>query len=106
MLEIRKTNAVTGISYLLPKLIGQSQAMRILLLGEPIDATEARRIQLVHEVVEDADFDARANELAGEHRQAADARLGSTQTAGVAAARPPFRRRDGAFAGYPPDARH
>ncbi len=56
----------TGISYLLPKLIGQSQAMRILLLGEPIDATEARRIQLVHEVVEDADFDARANELAGD----------------------------------------
>ena len=50
----------TGISYLLPKLIGQSQAMRILLLGEPIDATEARRIQLVHEVVEDARFDARA----------------------------------------------
>ena len=56
----------TGISYLLPKLIGQSQAMRILLLGEPIDATEARRIQLVHEVVEDADFDTRTNELASE----------------------------------------
>ena len=56
----------TGIAYLLPKLIGQSQAMRILLLGETIDATEARRIQLVHEVVEDADFDARGAELASE----------------------------------------
>ena len=58
--------AATGIAYLLPKLIGQSQAMRILLLGEPIDAMEARRIHLVHEVVEDADFDARANTLAGD----------------------------------------
>ena len=56
----------TGISYLLPKLIGQSQAMRILLLGEPIDATEARRIQLVHEVFADAEFDSRTNELASE----------------------------------------
>ena len=56
----------TGISYLLPKLIGQSQAMRILLLGEAIDATEARRIQLVHEVFAEADFDTRTNELASE----------------------------------------
>ena len=44
--RIRQGRApATGISYLLPKLIGQSQAMRILLLGEPIDATEARRIE-------------------------------------------------------------
>ena len=56
----------TGIAYLLPKLIGQSQAMRILLLGETIDATEARRIQLVHEIFADADFDTRTNELASE----------------------------------------
>ena len=56
----------TGIAYLLPKLIGQSQAMRILLLGETIDATEARRIHLVHEVFSDTDFDTRTNELASE----------------------------------------
>ena len=56
--------ASTGISYLLPKLIGLSQAMRILLLGEVIDAGEARRIQLLHEVVEDGAFDERAAELA------------------------------------------
>ena len=58
--------AATGISYLLPKLIGQSQAMRILLLGEILDALEAKRIQLVHEVVDDDAFDARAMELAEE----------------------------------------
>ena len=58
--------AATGISYLLPKLIGQSQAMRILLLGEILDAAEAERIQLVHEVVEDEAFDARARALAGQ----------------------------------------
>ena len=58
--------AATGIAYLLPKLIGQSQAMRVLLLGEVLDAAEARRIQLVHEVVDEAGFDARADELAAE----------------------------------------
>ena len=58
--------AATGITYLLPKLIGQSQAMRILLLGEILDALEAKRIQLVHEVVDDGAFDARAIELGEE----------------------------------------
>ena len=56
--------AATGIAYLLPKLIGQSQAMRILLLGEILDAAEAKRIQLVHEVADDEAFDARAREFA------------------------------------------
>lgn len=58
--------AATGIAYLLPKLIGQSQAMRILLLGEDLDAAEAKRIQLVHEVVDDDHFRDRAQELADE----------------------------------------
>ena len=58
--------AATGIAYLLPKLIGQSQAMRILLLGEILTAEAAKRIQLVHEVVDDKSFDARAIELAEE----------------------------------------
>lgn len=55
--------ANTGISYLLPKLIGQSQAMRILLLGERLTAEEAHRIHFVHEVVEDAEFDSHMEEL-------------------------------------------
>ena len=46
------TAASTGIAYVLPRLIGQSQAMRILLLGETLDAAEALRIRLVHQIVE------------------------------------------------------
>ena len=56
--------AATGIAYLLPKLIGLSQAMRVMLLGEVLSAAEAHRIGLVHEVAEEADFDARAEALA------------------------------------------
>lgn len=58
--------AATGIAYLLPKLIGQSQAMRLLLMGETIDALEAERIHLVHEVVDTADFETRTEALAAE----------------------------------------
>ena len=58
--------AATGIAYLLPKLIGLSQAMRVMLLGEVLSAAEAHRIGLVHEVVEDADFAARAEALAAD----------------------------------------
>ena len=56
--------AATGISYLLPRLIGLSQAMRVLLLGEMLDAAEALRIRLVHEVAADAVFESRAETLA------------------------------------------
>ena len=56
--------AATGIAYLLPRLIGLSQAMRILLLGEMLDGAEAQRIRLVHEVASDAEFQARADALA------------------------------------------
>ena len=56
----------TGIAYLLPKLIGQSQAMRLLLLGETVDALEAERIQLVHEVVDASVFEARAETFGAE----------------------------------------
>ena len=49
--------ASTGISYMLPKLIGQSEASRILLLGEEISAEEAKRIHFVHRVVTDDQYE-------------------------------------------------
>lgn len=56
--------AATGIAYLLPKLIGLSHAMRVMLLGEVLAAAEAHRIGLVHEVAAEAEFAARAEALA------------------------------------------
>ena len=48
--------ASSGVTYLLPKLIGQSQAMRILLLGDELDAQEMNRIHFVHKLVPDEDY--------------------------------------------------
>ena len=50
----------------LPRAIGVSRAMRMLLLGEPIDARTALEWGLVSEVVADADLRSRAEALAEE----------------------------------------
>ena len=41
-------HAATGITHVLPRLVGLSQAARLLLLGELIDGTEAARIGYVY----------------------------------------------------------
>ncbi|MHB1854621.1 MAG: enoyl-CoA hydratase/isomerase family protein [Acidimicrobiales bacterium] len=41
----------TGLTYVLPRLVGQSQAVRILLLGDCIPGPEAARIGLVYRSV-------------------------------------------------------
>jgi enoyl-CoA hydratase len=53
-----------GASQMLPRLVGYGQAMRMLLVGDPIDAETALRIGLVEEVVPDAGVLARIAELA------------------------------------------
>ncbi|MCO8245126.1 enoyl-CoA hydratase-related protein [Haladaptatus sp. AB643] len=49
----------------LARLVGEGQAMRLVLSGEIIDAEEAREIGLVDEVREDEEFEDRVYELAG-----------------------------------------
>src|SRR3984885_4898558 len=53
-----------GTSYLLPKIVGAGVARELMLTGRIIDATEAYRIKLVHEVVAPDDLMPAALKLA------------------------------------------
>jgi enoyl-CoA hydratase len=53
-----------GASQMLPRLVGVGQAMRLLLIGEPVDAETALKIGLVEEVVADAEVAPRVQALA------------------------------------------
>ena len=53
-----------GASQTLPRLIGQGQALRLLMLGDPIDAAEALRLGLCEEVVPQAALLERARAVA------------------------------------------
>jgi len=54
-----------GISWLLPRLVGLSNALDLLFTAQPINAEEARRIGLVSHVYEAADFQTKVAEYAG-----------------------------------------
>lgn len=49
--RIGLTGGESGISYLLPRMIGASRAFDILLTGRPIEAEEAERIGLARSIV-------------------------------------------------------
>ena len=54
-----------GASQRLPRLVGEGQAMKLILSGELIDASEARDIGLVDEVHPEDEFEDRVYDLAG-----------------------------------------
>jgi enoyl-CoA hydratase/carnithine racemase len=54
-----------GATFRLPRIVGESRARELILLGEVIDADEALRIGLANRVVDDGELDAAAAELAG-----------------------------------------
>ncbi|WP_435332874.1 enoyl-CoA hydratase/isomerase family protein [Haloarchaeobius sp. TZWWS8] len=54
-----------GATQRLPRLVGEGQAMRLILSGELIDAEEAADIGLVDEVCDPDDLDDRVYDLAG-----------------------------------------
>ena len=58
-------HVATGTTYVLPRLIGGSQAARVLLLGETFDGREAARIGLVQEVLPPERLQSAADELLG-----------------------------------------
>jgi len=53
----------SGGSVILPRLVGLSKAMELLLLGDTVDAQEAQRIGLVARVFPAADFSGSAKEI-------------------------------------------
>ncbi|KQO54408.1 MULTISPECIES: enoyl-CoA hydratase-related protein [unclassified Methylobacterium] len=66
-------------SYLLPRRVGLLKATELLLLSQPLDADEARRLGLVNDVV--------ASDLLEDHAMAQAARLAGLPRGAVAATR-------------------
>lgn len=54
----------SGMTWMLPRVIGYGRATHLTLAGDRIDATEAERIGLITAIVEDAELDAAALALA------------------------------------------
>lgn len=57
-------SADSGASYTLPRLIGRGRALQLMMTGQKVPASEALRIGMVDEVVDDAAFAERVQEVA------------------------------------------
>ncbi|MFB8249417.1 enoyl-CoA hydratase family protein [Streptomyces sp. NPDC001046] len=53
-----------GAAYLLPRVVGLGHATRLLMLGDPVRATEAERIGLISELTQEGRADEAAGQLA------------------------------------------
>jgi 2-(1,2-epoxy-1,2-dihydrophenyl)acetyl-CoA isomerase len=54
-----------GVTFFLPRIVGLGRAMQMSMLGDTVDADEARSIGLVNEVVSDEGLDGETRKLAG-----------------------------------------
>ena len=79
-----------GATQRLPRLVGEGQAMRLILSGELIDAEEAADVGLVDEVCEPEALDERIAELAGAMAEKSPVALELAKSAVRAAARMPL----------------
>jgi len=61
-----------GSTFTLPRLVGVSRAMRVLMTDQSIDAQAALSIGLVEEVIEDSELDAGVSRIVGALLSAAD----------------------------------
>jgi enoyl-CoA hydratase/carnithine racemase len=64
--KVGLSGADMGAAFLLPRVVGLGHATRLLMLGNWLTADEALEIGLYHEVVPEADLQARAQALAHE----------------------------------------
>lgn len=76
----------------LPRLVGTGEAMKLILSGELIDATEAADIGLVEEAVPPEELDARVDDLAGAIADHSPLALSRAKEAIRAAAEQPLSR--------------
>ncbi|MFJ7046676.1 enoyl-CoA hydratase family protein [Streptomyces sp. NPDC101112] len=67
-----------GAAYLLPRVVGLGHATRLLMLGDPVHATEAERIGLISRLTDEGEADTAAHALA--HRLAEGPALAHAQT--------------------------
>lgn len=54
----------SGGTYFLPRLVGLQKATALMMLGEPLSAPEAEKLEMIYRVVSAEDFDAEVNAIA------------------------------------------